>query len=667
MSARPRTEHAIPDPDEWLIDRVESIVDEVEILSPVEFNEGRRYLPQSVSRFSGYIDYDLTPWWREIIDCFDVASPVREVAVMKGVQVAYTTALESIIFYIAGFLKTVACMFFTADKDLSTARVENNIIPMFQQSGMDIFQSSDSESAQKTGKNRNQLQWKGGGYMIPAGAGNADKMRSFSAPWILMDEVDAWQLTLKRGGNPIYLSKDRASAAWAVRKILMGSTPLIKGSSHIEREYDKGDKRMYYVRCLKCGFSQVLRWSGRNNEKGFEYGFKWDVDEEGKLKSETVRYHCQSCEHPHYEHDKPKLFCKENAEWIPTAVPLSPEFRSYHLPALYSPAGMQPWYKCVSAYLQGWDTTHNRMKDVDAFQLFYNNILGKPFEVYGGKISFVMVSAHRRSFYQRGNIPNNAIAQYCQSPVLMLTCTVDVHHNNLRAAIFGWTRGANSWLIDYYRIEDNSESGCENIDSPAWARLREIIEDAEYTADDGKIYNIGVTLVDAGFANATVTEFCASYQYGVFPILGRDSYTKTQKIQEFAPFSTQSGTLGYRLHVDYYKDRLAPVLRRDWSADDGIQRPYQFNAPMDATDSELKELTREYRKEKKNPNGTISHSWHRPHGADNELWDLIVYGSAAVDIVAYNVCIQHFQDEVIDWDRFWTICEEGQMFYRLTA
>lgn len=85
MSARPRTEHAIPDPDEWLIDRVESIVDEVEILSPVEFNEGRRYLPQSVSRFSGYIDYDLTPWWREIIDCFDVASPVREVAVMKGV------------------------------------------------------------------------------------------------------------------------------------------------------------------------------------------------------------------------------------------------------------------------------------------------------------------------------------------------------------------------------------------------------------------------------------------------------------------------------------------------------------------------------------------------------------------------------------------------------
>jgi phage terminase large subunit GpA-like protein len=221
----------------------------------------------------------------------------------------------------------------------------------------------------------------------------------------------------------------------------------------------------------------------------------------------------------------------------------------------------------------------------------------------------------------------------------------------------------NNWVIDYHRIQDDSDGGCEVLESKAWAELRNIIENRQYTADDGKKYNIAITLVDAGFANATVCEFCAGYESGVYPILGRDSYTKTQKIQEFAAFHTQSGTTGYRLHVDYYKDRIAPVLRRDWNPDEGIQKPYQFNAPVDMTDDELRELTREQRKEKKLPNGSVSHYWHRPHGAPNELWDLLVYGHAAVEILAYSLFIQWFQEETVEWGRFWDMLETNTVFF----
>lgn len=647
----------------WLLDRVNDIIDDVEILTPVEFNEGRRYIPQSVSRFSGYIDYSLTPYWKEILNCFDPSSDVTEVYVQKGVQVAYTTALESVMFYVAGHIKTVPVMFATADKDLSRARVENNIIPMFQQSGMDIFQSSDTDSGRKTGKTQDHLQWVGGGYMIPTGAKNSDKMRSFSVQTLLMDEVDAWPQTLKGGGNPVYLLKDRCSGYHAVRKIFIGSTPVLKGASHIEREFQRGDQRRYMVRCLSCGEPQALRWSGRNKETGSEFGFKWDYDGQGSLDAASVRYHCQICGHAHHEHDKPKLFAETNAFWKPTAIPVEPDIRSYHLPALYSPAGMQPWAKCVGAYLRAWDPQSNRVKDVDALQIFYNNILGDPFEVIGAKISFVAVSGHRRSAYRRGEIPNRWISEVCTSAILMVTCTVDVHHDNLRVAIIGWTRNMNNWVIDYHRIQDDSDGGCEVLESKAWAELRDIIENRQYRADDGKKYNIAITLVDAGFANATVCEFCAGYESGVYPILGRDSYTKTQKIQEFAAFHTQSGTTGYRLHVDYYKDRIAPVLRRDWSPDEGLQKPYQFNAPVDLTDDELRELTREQRKEKKLPNGSVSHYWHRPHGAPNELWDLLVYGHAAVEILAYSLFIQWFQEETVEWGRFWDMLETNTVFF----
>lgn len=648
---------------DWLLRMISEIVDHVEILSPVEYNEGRRYIPQSVSRFSGYIDYSLTPYWKEILNCFDVASPVREVAVMKGVQIAYTTALESIIFYLAGHVKTIPVMFATADRDLSHARMENNIIPMFQQSGMDIFRSADEDSRQKTGKTRDFLQWEGGGYMIPAGAKNSDRMRSISVLAMLMDEIDAWAESLKGGGNPVYLLKDRCAAYHHVRKILMGGTPLIKGSSHIEREFQRGDQRRYMVHCLKCGEAQALRWSGRNKDKGFQYGIQWDYTTEGALDAGSVRYACAYCGEGHQEHDKPRLFAESNAEWVPTATPVEPEIRSYHIPALLSPAGMQPWSKCVSSYLRAWDAQNNRVRDVEALQLFYNNTLGEPFEIMGAKISFAMVSGHRRAAYRRGEIPNRYISEVAPGPVCFLTCTVDVHHDNLRVAILGWTRNATCWLVDYHRLDDFSEAGCEVLESPAWAALREIIENRQYVADDGKRYNIAITLIDAGFANATVTEFCGQYENSVFPILGRDSYTKTQKIQEFAPFHTQAGTLGYRIHVDFYKDRIAPVLRRDWTYDSGIQAPYTFNAPVDTTDDELRELTREYRREKKQANGTVTHYWHRPHGAPNELWDLMVYGHCAVDIVAYSIFIERFQSETIEWVQFWDLVEGDPIFW----
>lgn len=644
---------------EWLADEIDALVESIDRVRPSAFNEATRYLPESVTSIPGHIRYDVNPFMREILDCCDPDSPVREVNVKKGVQITYTTLLESIMLYVMARQKTLPMMYITADKELATARIENNVLPMLQQSGLaHIIRSSDEGNSRKTGKTAHHLQWEGGGYMVPFGAKNADKMRSYSIAVMLKDEIDAWPDTVGKDGDPDALSDDRCSGYWERRKIFRGSTPLIKGMSKIDKQYKRGDQRLYNVLCKSCSYPQALRWNTVNKDSGIVGGFDWEL-ENGTLILESVNYRCYSCGHPHYEQDKERLFSPAcGAEWVPTARPVEPGIRSYHLPALYSPIGMQPWYKSVGAYLDGFDPVERKVRDMGKFQRFYNNILGESFEVMGSKIRFVQVSAHRRLAYKFGEIPNAYAVAHAGGRILFLTCTVDVHKNNLAVSVFGWTRDARNFLIDYWRLEDmRPDPDCGDINSPVWGQLRAVIEEKIYTAADGRQYRIVITLVDAGYANDTVTQFCADYAAGVYPILGRDRPGKNQTIKEFAEFTTQAGTIGYRVFVDHYKDRIAPVLRREWSEAAGLQKPYHFNAPIDATDKHLKELTAESRREKEDERGNKFHYWFRPGNVPNELFDLLGYGHAAVEILAWAICIKHYGLESIDWPRFWDYAE----------
>ena len=650
----------------WLANEVEDLTDVITHITPVEFNEKYRYLPESVTSIPGFIRYDVNPFMREIINCADVNSPVREVNIKKGVQITYTTLLESVMLYFMSHIKTVPMMYITADKELATARVENNIIPMINQSGFeDIIRSSDVGNTHKTGKTKDHLQWEGGGYMVPFGAKTADKMRSYSIMVMLKDEIDAWADTVGKDGDPDALSDDRCSGYWERRKIFRGSTPLIKSNSKIESAYKRGDQRHYMVLCKSCGYPQALRWHTEDKETGVIGGFNWET-EDGVLNLESVNYACQNCGTAHYEYDKELMFSPDGgAKWEPTARPVEPGIRSYHLPAMYSPIGMQPWYKCVSAYLKGFDHESKKVRDIGKYQVFYNNILAEPFEIMGTKVNFTQVSAHRRAVYRLGEIPNGYAVKYSGSVILFLTCQVDVHKHNLAVTVLGWTRGMRSYVIDYWRFEvDNDEDDCSELSSPVWGRLQKLIEETIYTADDGKKYRIVSTLIDAGYANDTVTSFCSTYATGVTPILGRDRPAKNQTIKEFAEFTTQAGNIGYKIVVDHYKDRLSPVLRREWVEEAGEQPEYHFNAPVDITDKQLKELTVESRREKKDPTtNVITYFWYRPGNARNELWDLLGYGHASVEILAYQVCIKYFELKTVDWLKFWNFVESEALYY----
>jgi len=651
------------DQAEWLARQFENLTTSIDVVAPSEWAEQRRYLPPQVTPFPGYFRFEVTPYLREILDCLSVDSPVREVAVMKGVQLGLTSGvLENALGYFIDHVKTAPCMMVTADAELAKLRIESHVVPMLQHSGLlHLIKSSDEDNRRKTGRTDRKIEWVGGGFLIPLGAQNANKLRSLPVQYLLNDEVDAWPLTIGRDGDPVVIVRDRTAAFEASRKILDISTPLVKGQSQIEKLFARGDQRRHFVRCLRCEFEQTLRWSRTDKETGVVTGMVWETDQ-GRLVPDSVRYLCERCSHAHVDADKELLLSPDQgARWKPTAVPAVPHVRSYHLSSLYSPPGMQSWGACAQKWLEAWDPDANRPRDLERLQVFYNNVLGEPFELRGEKIRLDQVSPHRRAAYRYGQIPNTWFEKHCGGPVALLTCAVDVHKDNLKVAVIGWCRERRAALIDYETFEGDTEQ----LDNPStWGALRHLIEQREYQADDGKLYRIQITMLDSGYLTDHVYRFSGEYSAGVFPVKGQAVSPKSARIPEFSVFVTPNGIQAYGITVDLYKDRWSAALRRDW--DGAGMQPYgHFNAPLDATDRQLKELTVEVKSEKisKGTGKRVGFEWRRPSGAANELWDLLIYNNAALDLVAHQVCREQMELDHTNWPAFWERCENEKLYF----
>lgn len=658
VAARARDPYETPAQREWLARQFDELTTEVNQLSPSTWAESKRYLPPSITSMPGYYRFEVVPYLREVLDCMSVDSPVREVSIMKGAQLGLTVGvLENTIGYLIEHVKTAPIMWVTADSELAQLRLDSYVLPMLQYAELDhLVRSADEANPRKTGRTQKKLEWLGGGFMIPLGAKNADKLRSISIQILLRDEIDAWPHVIGKDGDPMRLSENRTVVYEASRKILDISTPLIKGQSKIEERFERGDQRRYFVCCLGCGHSQTLKWRRTNPDTGEVTGIVWEMDRD-RLVPDTVRYLCEKCGYAHSNDDKTRLLSPEHgAEWRATAEPQTPDHRSYHLSALYSPVGMQTWSSCVLQYLEAWDVHRDQPKDLGKYQVFVNNVLGEPFELRGEQVRFENVSPHRRHAYRFGEVPNEWAVQACGGRVLLLTCAVDVHRDNLAVAVFGWCRGRRAILIDYRRFEGDTEQ----LDDPgSWGQLTELLENREYIADDGRAYRPLMTLIDSGFRADHVYRYTAEWGGGVYPSKGRDAPPKNAIVKEFGQFTTPMGTIAFTITVDMYKDRWSAALRRSWDGE-SVQPPGHFNAPLDATDAQLKELTVEVKRERvdKLTKKRLGVEWFRPAGAANELWDLLVYNSAALDIIAWDVCRQQLELEQTDWLRFWELLEQ---------
>lgn len=633
---------------DWFAGAIDELTHTIVAMSPSEWAEEFRRLP-SGQALPGPYDYAVTPYLREIIDCMDVRSPVREIVIMKGAQTGGTVGVaENAIGYYVSHVMTAPMMLFTATKELAALRMDEFITPMMEQSGLGHLIQANTENRRKAGQTARKMSWRGGGFLVPTSASEPQAFRSVSARVVIGDEVDAWPLRVGNDGDPVALLDGRMISFSKSKKKLLISTPTTDEQSRIAKEFRDGDQRVYKLPCLGCGEADELRWRWDDLQSKKTGGVVWALTDEGNVEPGSVAYACRHCGFCHTNEHKRDWLAM--GEWVPTAIPKHPSIRSYHITGLLSPADFFSWEDAVKQWLAAWNVETNKPRDVGKLQTFYNNVLGEPFKTSGARLTLVKVAAHMRA-YQSGEIPQAFAETMCGGKIGFLTLTADVQKNDISAAVYAHGPSRVAFLVERVVFEGPTDDPFD-MGGP-WGKLAGLI-DKKYHDGIDREYHIQTTLVDSSAFTQTVYSFCGQYDSGVYPIKGDELIQKNGTVREFARLKDVSKIAGdgWRVNVNHYKSRLAQVLRSLPRPDVEPALVDSVSFPSDINVDALKEMTAEQLIQTKG-----KWEWRRMR-ARNELWDLTVYSQAARDITAYMVCREMFQGDKVIWSEFWPWVED---------
>lgn len=593
-----------------------------------EWAESQRVLPEGLSPYPGPYSFDMVPFMREIVDCLSETSPVQEVALMKGTQVAATVGLgENWIGYVID--SAPAPMgYISGDEQMAQTQMELRIDALINSAGLDGKIASQHKRAKqrKTGDVRSRKEFPGG-FLLAGGPRSAFFKRNMSLKYIYSDEIDAWPESIRNEGSPMLIIRRRVDAFTESYKILWTSTPLIDHTSYIKQLYAEGDESRYFVPCKHCGHMQYLKWGQLKFTYDDEYRLDCTLDSDGNILRSSVRYQCEKCGGEWENNDKDWFLPR--GEWRPTKTPRRPRMRSFHLPGLYSPVGFRSWESGVMEFLD----CKRRDNPKYEYQVWVNTFLGETFIDEGEKPRLESIITRERQ-YVVNELPEEA-------KPLIVTIGADVQIDRIECEIVAWGTHAESWSVDY-RIFYGDTS---DPDDECWQQLRQIITE--------KHAGLHVTLagVDAGYRTDVVYQFADTFDSGVHPVMGYDdlgsraTYTKLRHVNEAA-------TPRLDMNVDLLKQRVYSYLSKQ-RYEDGRKPVGYCNFPADYDRDHFVRLTAESRI----PTASGRYVWDAA-GRRNEQLDCRVYALGLVHALKQFVEESFGMDPgTMTWPDFWAWAE----------
>lgn len=569
-------------------------------LSVSQWAEQHFYLTGKASDEQGLIRVGRTPYMREPMDCFSLGSPIRRVTVMAGSQIAKTTVLLIICGY---FMHHAPCPIMLVEPAVEDAILvsRTRIDPMIEASS--ALRGLVAERKERSTANTQRLKEFPGGVLKLTGANSARGLRGMPVKILLLDEIDEYDQDVDGEGDPVDLARAR-TRTFPESKMLEISSPTLTNLSRIERAYLEGDRRLYLVACPLCGHAQPLtQWRER---------FKWDKDERGRHKPETVHLVCAGCSQRVHEHHKTKMLA--SGVWTPTNPEADPTHRSYWIPSMYSPLGWYSWEQMVRDWLAAQDIPAK-------LKTFVNTGLAETYREKGQAPDWERLY-DRRERYPRGTVPKGG---------LFLTAGVDVQKDRIELEIVAWGRGLESWSIDYVQIPGDPTQNA------IWlAVARELARTFEH--ESGARVPVRCMGVDTGWASQDVYRWVRTQQNDrVFALDGGDEtsalivHSKAVEVQHEGK-RLQRGVRLWRVGGPVAKHELYAFLRlpRPTEPDEPFPPGYchfpEYPAEI------FKMLTAEETKPSKNRAGYTRWTWEKIRDR-NEALDCRVYARAAAAIV----------------------------------
>ncbi len=389
---------------------------------------------------------------------------VTQVSVMKSARVGYTKILDHVVGY---FLSHDPSPILVVQPRVEDAEdySKTEIVPMLRDTPTLAGITGDPKA-----KDSNQTilkkQFLNGANLTLVGANSPGGFRRITCRIILFDEVDGYPSGgAGMEGDQIALGIKRSETFWN-RKIVLGSTPTVKGVSRIEKAYNDSDRRKFYVPCPHCGEYQVLEWGGPDTP----YGIKWDKDADGNGLPDTAYYVCRytGCVIRHNE----LAGMVKHGEWRATA-PFTGH-AGFHIWSGYSLFPNAAWKYLVAEWLRVKDDPLMR-------QTFINTTLGETYEDRGEKALSEQKLSERCEVYS-AEVPDG---------VVLLTVGIDTQDDRFELEVVGWGRNEETWSIAYDVIEGDLET-----DEP-WNRLDAYLKQIWRRAD-GRGFTVMAACMDSG-------------------------------------------------------------------------------------------------------------------------------------------------------------------------
>jgi len=426
---------------------------------------------------------DLTPYIEEPLDYMGPDSGVNEIAVMKGVQTAFT---EMLIAAIGHSIDRDPCRMMVlqptqaALNDFNRDKLQPTIDASEVLSRKVIPQTSRSA----TGSTSDSKRFPGGSLTLAIASSSAD-LRSKTIKKLFRDEIDQYEDDLDGQGSPLDLSDGRlvsflAQGDWKKADI---STPTIKGGSKIEARYEQGDQRHLRIKCPHCGEGFV-----------FEAGPNFRYDEEWPHNAFYVAPCCGAIINDFEKNALVRDACqrkkrREPFGWQPTASRPG-AFPSYHFSPLCSP--FVTWNH-IAAKIVGAGTDPTKLKAL------WNLWFGLPYEFSGDAPDHEKLMSRREEHFKRGHIPARG---------LILVASADVQMRGIWVEILAITPDRQTYLVDALYLDGSTESP----DGEAFIQLRDRVLDRDYPDAFGRTRRLDALGIDSGYRSHVVYAFVRDNQ-----------------------------------------------------------------------------------------------------------------------------------------------------------
>jgi phage terminase large subunit GpA-like protein len=439
-----------------------------------------------------------------------------------------------------------------------------------------------------------------GGHITMVGANSPGNLAMRPIRLFIGDEVSRYPVSSggkESGEGDVVTIAGARTKNFYNRKIILVSTPTIKGACRISKTFEDSDKRFFYVPCHACGKEQTLKWAN----------VKWEKDKDKKHLHKTAHYVCEHCDSPWTE--KERHVAVKNGRWVKTQ---DSEVAGFFINELYSP--WSQLRKIVKEFLESKD-------DTEMLKAWTNTTLGEEWEEEGEQLDSTLIYDMREIYGPE--IPD-------KTPLIL--GSVDTQDDRLEVLIKSWGENEESYGIEHIVLQGDPA----NIE--IWERL-DVVLQKRYKNESGVTLPITACTIDRGGHHADmVDKFVRTRKsrnifaiqgraFGEKPIVGKPS----RKNKNHIPLFT--------INTDAAKNLIMSRLRTR----DSIGAIH-YNETF--THDFCKQLTTE-RRVLHYRFGQAYYRWEKPKHLRNEAFDLEVYNLGCLrilfnDIIMYNNYIRKF-------------------------